>query len=94
MAIHHVVLAIHVSRPITSLVEHIVPLVGTLIVAAIVHVPILLMVAHHLVVEVTATILLETWPVPHMIVEAATSLLTRSLVELECRLQQKSEKID
>lgn len=76
MTIHHVVLAIHVSGPISSLVEHVVSLIGTLIVAAIVHVPILLMLAHHLIVEVTASILLETWPVSHMIVEAATSLLT------------------
>ena len=76
MTIHHVVLAIHVSGPISSLVEHVVPLVGTLIVAAVVHVPILLVIAHHLIIEVTATILLETWPVSHMVVQAATSLLT------------------
>ena len=97
MTIHHMVLSIHVSRAfsVCSLVEHVVSLVGTLIVAAIVHIPILLKTTL-LIVEVAATILLETWPVSKMIVvvDAATSLLARSLIELEGRLEQKSQKID
>lgn len=94
VAVHHVVLAVHVSSPVSSLVEHVVSLVRTLVVAAVVHISILLVIAHHLVVEVTAAILLETWPVSHMVVEAATPLLARSLVELERRLEQQGEKID
>ena len=60
MTIHHVVLAIHVSVPISfSLVENVVSLIRTLIVAAIVHVPILLMIlAHHLIFEVTTASIL------------------------------------